>query len=395
MKIGILVDSLKVGGVEKIAINQVKYLREIGEDAYLLVLRKENNPAEKENVFELTDGEIPIEVLDDRFPKFLKFSFKFPTFAFFSFHHISYALLLPFFIKRKEYDYIVSHGSYTSFSAFTIRLVKGIYYSIFFWDPVYYILNRVYGAEISSLLLKFLSFLGTIVDRYLVRSADYVLVGSEEHNKYFRKIYPDIKIKLILPGIKLGTPTSNKKDYILALTAWKAGKHPEYMIELAKQLVGVNFKIAGKWLDAKLREDFENLVATASMIERFDILGYVPEHALQPLYTEATVLLTTNLEKGFGIPVLEAAACGTTFISPEGSGVCCLFENGVDGFFTKERDTKEIVEKLQLLITNRDLAVKMGLSAFNKVKNGYTWQAHARKLVEAVSVFVSYEKSTT
>ena len=40
MKIGVLIDRLNFGGVEKIAIEEVAALRKINEDAHLLILRR-------------------------------------------------------------------------------------------------------------------------------------------------------------------------------------------------------------------------------------------------------------------------------------------------------------------------------------------------------------------
>ncbi len=82
IKIGILIDRLNVGGVEKIAIEQVRALRNIGEDAVLIVLRRK---AVIEGAFsDILEG-VPIEYLDDRLPSWLRGSFNFPIFHFFAF----------------------------------------------------------------------------------------------------------------------------------------------------------------------------------------------------------------------------------------------------------------------------------------------------------------------
>jgi glycosyltransferase involved in cell wall biosynthesis len=40
----------------------------------------------------------------------------------------------------------------------------------------------------------------------------------------------------------------------------------------------------------------------------------LPQHALAALYTDADVLLATSAGEGFGVPVIEAQACGTPVI---------------------------------------------------------------------------------
>ena len=65
MKIGVLIDRLNVGGVEKIAIEEVRALIEAGHDAYLVVLRRK---AVVENAFPDLLKDVPVIYLDDRLP---------------------------------------------------------------------------------------------------------------------------------------------------------------------------------------------------------------------------------------------------------------------------------------------------------------------------------------
>src|SRR5262245_12416719 len=124
-KVGVLIDRIVAGGVEKIAIQQTNALVTSGHNATLLVLsRRDNDP----DAFREIIQNIPVEYLEDRLPAFMKFSFKVPFFTFFSLFHITYPLLLPFFIKQKEFRYIISHNSYTTFTALTLSLIKNIPY---------------------------------------------------------------------------------------------------------------------------------------------------------------------------------------------------------------------------------------------------------------------------
>ena len=150
-KIGILIDRLNIGGVEKTAINQVKALNALGFDATLLVLTRR---AVVEGAFPDLLQDLPIAYLEDFLPSFCRFSFKIPIAAFFSFFHISYPFLLPFFIPTKEYDYIISHSSYTTFSAITLRIFRKIPYSIYFSVPIYFILTRVFPNNIHNVDLR-------------------------------------------------------------------------------------------------------------------------------------------------------------------------------------------------------------------------------------------------
>ena len=82
--IAVMIDRLVLGGVEKTAIEEVRALREIGVDATLLVLKRDESiPAA---VREWLSG-VPVEYLDERLPRFLRTSWRVPGFYFFSIFH--------------------------------------------------------------------------------------------------------------------------------------------------------------------------------------------------------------------------------------------------------------------------------------------------------------------
>lgn len=383
MRIGVLIDRLNIGGVEKASIQQVRSLQKLGVDATLLVLsRKSIVEGAHRDLLE----EIKVEYLDDRLPSLFRFTFGFPMFAFFSFFHISYPFLIPFVIKSDEYDYILSHSSYTSFTAVTIRKFRRIPYSIYFWDPVNFILNRVYKGKIPNLLISMFTVFAKVLDKMLATNADVVFSAGDTFIDYFVETCGCTREKVVVvnPGTTLGKPTKNKGNHVLMVTTWKKGKHPEYVFEIIKFFPKVKIKMVGGWLDDQMLVSFKKGLKENGFEKNVEILGEANEQQLAEYYPKSPVHLTTNLERGFGMPTLEAAACGTTFIVPLGSGVCSVFEDGIDGFFIKEHDTKEIVAKIKLLMGDKELAIKMGMNAYKTAKKDHTWEAHTQKILSAI-----------
>lgn len=381
MRIGILIDRLNVGGVEKIALEQVRALRAEGHDASLVVLRRK---AVIENAFpELTKG-IPIIYLDDRLPAVARVSFSMPLFQFFSFFHLTYPVFIPLVVKEREFDYIIAHGTYTAMTAASLARKRGIPFSTFIWDPASYILERVYKSRWPAIIYQPLHYLAHRLDRRLVRATDSVLVGGSAHNDFILKLTPGKHIHTIYPSVHPATTQQPKSDYILVITAWKEGKNPEYLIELATLLPNLQIKMAGKWVNPEYQKYFESLLREKGLAAQIEVIGSVSESELTTLYAEALVLLQTNDDRGFGMPALEAAAQGTSFIIPKGQGVCKLFTNGEDGFYTNEKDTQTIVKHLKSLIKDRAMAVKMGKSALTKVRQGHSWSKHAHRLITVI-----------
>ncbi len=379
MKIGIVIDRLNVGGVEKIALEQVTALRKLGVDAELVVLREK---AVVENAFmDLREG-VPIIYLDQKLPRILRYSCRFPVLHFFSTFHITYPFLLPFVVRKKQYDYLISHGTYTTMTVIALKKVCKIPFSAFIWDPATYVLDRVYKSSMPSPVFKLLRFFTKRLDSFIISNTDSVLVGGDAHNSFIRDINPSKPIEIIFPSVHPILKPTKKGNYVLMATAWKRGKNPEYIIEIAKEINSVPIRLAGRWLDPEYRIEFEMLLQTHNLQERVEIIGEVSECEMSRLYAEALFVLQTNDDRGFGMPALEAAGKATAFIIPEGQGVCELFEDTIDGFYTKEQDTKVIVDLANRFINDKQLAITMGKNGWKKVTNNYSWKKHAEALYE-------------
>jgi glycosyltransferase involved in cell wall biosynthesis len=63
------------------------------------------------------------------------------------------------------------------------------------------------------------------------------------------------------------------------------------------------------------RTDFPQTVARLGLGARVRVLGYVPERDLAGLYRGAAVFVYPSFYEGFGLPVLEAMACGTPVVT--------------------------------------------------------------------------------
>ena len=68
-------------------------------------------------------------------------------------------------------------------------------------------------------------------------------------------------------------------------------------------------------------EDFDVLVREAGLTERVRRLGHVPRHEMPLLYRSAHVLAFPSLFEGFGLPILEAQACGVPVICADATSL--------------------------------------------------------------------------
>lgn len=136
-------------------------------------------------------------------------------------------------------------------------------------------------------------------------------------------------------------------------------------------------------LIADLKEDIIDSILKEEHIEEIKPYlfypGYIPNQDLVYLYNGAFAFLYTSLRESFGIPLLEAMACGTPVITsntsamPEIAGENCLL--------ITPTSEKEIADTLIELEQNPDLYNRQIQYGLQRVKK-FSWTQTAQALLE-------------
>jgi glycosyltransferase involved in cell wall biosynthesis len=114
------------------------------------------------------------------------------------------------------------------------------------------------------------------------------------------------------------------RDFILCVGSLEPRKNLKTLIEAYAMYVKHHsgrelLVIAGAkgWLN----EDITQMVAAFGLEERVKFLGYVQEADLRVLYSAARLFVYPSLYEGFGLPPLEAMACGAPVITSNSSSL--------------------------------------------------------------------------
>jgi glycosyltransferase involved in cell wall biosynthesis len=113
---------------------------------------------------------------------------------------------------------------------------------------------------------------------------------------------------------------------------------------------------------------------------RDDILlpGFVPDNALPAIYSAAEVLAFPSLYEGFGLPILEAMACGTPVVASRASclpevaeGAALLVDpNNVDG----------LASALEHALLDQELRSRLIERGIQRAAE-YSWRRAAKELL--------------
>jgi glycosyltransferase involved in cell wall biosynthesis len=140
---------------------------------------------------------------------------------------------------------------------------------------------------------------------------------------------------------------------------------------------GIRLVIAGQE-DFRSRDVFEEAARQAEGSVRF--LGAVPDPDLPALYNLAEALTYPSLAEGFGIPVLEAMACGIPVLaSPRGA----LPEVGGDAVLWVEPEDEEALARgIETILTDSELRGRLRAAGPHRAAR-FDWKDTAKGTLEA------------
>jgi glycosyltransferase involved in cell wall biosynthesis len=177
---------------------------------------------------------------------------------------VAFALLWKRSIRRAQQIVTISHGTADKLPRFTGRTAAGV---------VYPSVSDLFRPRSDQAVAECLG-------RYGISQPYILSVGTLEPRK------------------NLAT--------LMRTFVWLKSECPDFRHTLV--VVGVK-----GWKDSEVAE----LIASGRGEGRIKYLGYVPDADLPSLYTGCDVFIFPSLYEGFGIPVLEARACGARVVASD------------------------------------------------------------------------------
>jgi len=383
MKIAVLIDELFRGGFQKVAVEEVRVLRRMGHDATLWVLR-----ASQQGNCEDWVTDIPVKYIDSRFPVLLRLSFKFPFFSFFSWFHLSYALFTPLFYSLKDFDNIVAHGSYTCFTAITLRLIRRIKSVAFIHDPISYILPQAYTQHpVLKYWLGLLMPLAHLVDHFLIEMVDAVIVFPTMMSNIAALGQPRRILPLWNGCYPVANPITERENFALAVTRWDQRKNPFFLLDVWSR---IKYKptliVAGSWKSPILKYQFEQKIHEYCLDDWVRVIDHVRDYELASLYQRARFLVHPVVE-AYGMTIIEAASFGCPSIVPRQSGIATeLRQLPQCGFFPEAGDLDGYVEIVNRLMGEDgwSLSLQAGQNAW-VVAAQNSWENHVNAILRLLN----------
>ena len=115
------------------------------------------------------------------------------------------------------------------------------------------------------------------------------------------------------------------------------------------------------------RKRCERISKRLNLQNKVKFLGWVSNDTLHKLYLKATLVVVPSIwPETFGIVGMQAMKYGKPVVAFDVGGIADWLEDGETGFLVKRMDYRAMADKITLLLTNKLLAQKMGMSGYEK-----------------------------
>lgn len=213
-----------------------------------------------------------------------------------------------------------------------------------------------------------------LIDNYDVKSDKISVITPAADNDYY---YPRSASEVSNIRKKYGLPAK----YVLFTSTLEPRKNIEGVLrsyaaldEKIKKAYGLVLAGGKGWEDESILKTINELRAAG---ENIITTGYVPDEDLPAIYSGAALFVYPSFYEGFGIPPLEAMACGVPVISADNTSLPEVVGNA--GLYVKAEDTAGLTLLIEQVLANPKLAKELRQKGFKQAKK-FSWQESAQQL---------------
>ena len=197
---------------------------------------------------------------------------------------------------------------------------------------------------------------------------------------------PTSKVTIAHPGVDLNifrprrTNTQNQKKRVMVILRGSRVKGDEVALEVLKN---VNKKVPIHVVFVGGKSLVRQYSKTKGFDFEYSVFSNVSDEVLAELYSSSDVFLHTSYAESFGLPPLEAMACGTPVVMTDNKGSRDYAVNGFNALISQPGDVKSLVDNLLKVLQDdklRDKLIENGLEIAKK----FIWEKTVENFEKAL-----------
>lgn len=295
----------------------------------------------------------------------------------------------PTLMPRRCYDYLINKGmpielssgfvdivhwpNYSSWNSYRAKIIVTIHDLVFIERP------DLYDEE------SLLHYNGLM--EHTLEHADYLIANSKHTANAVMSIYgwPESRISHVhLGGAEIAHEDTsglelpfNASKYILAVGTHTIRKNYSTLVkafaEVRNSLPDLKLVIIGK--PTSNTQFLIDACSRLGLDDHIIWLGYVSDQLKAAIIKQASCVINTSWHEGFGIPLVEAMACGIPLICS--NAAACPEIAGDAALLCDPADSSAFADSMLRVLTNSSLVNDLRTKGINRSQQ-FTWEACAR-----------------
>lgn len=239
-------------------------------------------------------------------------------------------------------------------------------------------------------------YLSTAVPRS-VRRASMLLADSEATRRDLARLLhvPSERVTVVYPGVSAAfrplppdvyEPVRRRyglpDEFLLFVSTLNPRKNVVRIVEAFAALIAdgrrpaLRLVLAGQrgWL-------YDEIFATIDRLQlgaRVHVLDFVDDSDLPALYNAAAACVYPSLYEGFGLPALEALACGTPLVTARNSSLTEVAEGAA--MLADAEDVESIANGIARILDDAALRARLRAAGLERAKQ-FTWERAAEQVL--------------
>ncbi len=236
----------------------------------------------------------------------------------------------------------------------------------------------VWGSDVmdrpANPLLSFLT-------RRALKKAAYVTATSEILRRATIEFVPSVanRTATIPFGVSLPTVWADPPPHRPLRICWVKQLFKKYgpdillraIRKVKDRIPDIEVNLAG---DGDMEQQLGQMIEDLDLTENVHLLGWMSNKDVYPFIQKHHFLVMPSMKEAFGVVVLEAGACRRPVIASSVGGVPEVLVDGKTGILVDKGDVDQLAEAIIRLAEDAALRDKMGLAAYEFVRDNYTWE---------------------